>query len=69
MSVYSPHTVAFMRFSQQAFSQSENVTSLSVSLVLDAFGGNGTGTAAISQDIVEQITAFAGAGDTATGKS
>ena len=58
------HAVAFMRFSQSAYSQDENSSSLSVSLVLEPFGGS----AEITQDIVEQIIAFAEAGDTATGK-
>ena len=62
------HAVAFMRFSQSAYSQDENNSSLSVSLVLDPFGGSGSGSAAITQDIVEQIIAFTQAGDTATGK-
>ena len=57
-----------MRFSQSAYSQDENNSSLSVSLVLDPFGGSGSGSAAITQDIVEQIIAFTQAGDTATGK-
>ena len=61
------HAVAFMRFSQSAYSQDENNSSLSVSLVLDPFGGSGNGSAAITQDIVEQIIAFAQEGDTATG--
>ena len=60
--------VAFMRFSQSAYSQGENSSSLSVSLVLDPFGGSGSGSAEITQDIVEVIIAFAQAGDTATGK-
>jgi len=55
-----------MRFSQSAYSQGENSSSLSVSLVLDPFGGFGSGSAEITQDIVEVIIAFAG--DTATGK-
>jgi len=62
------HAVAFMRFSQSAYSQDENNSSLSVSLVLDPFGGSGSGSANITQDIVEQIIAFAQAGNTATGK-
>ena len=64
----SSHAVAFMRFSQSAYSQSENNSPLSVSLTLDAFGGSGSGSAAITQDIVGQIIAFAQAGNTATGK-
>jgi len=62
------HAVAFMRFSQSAYSQDEDSSSLSVSLVLDPFGGSGGGSAEITQDIVEVIIAFAQAGDTATGK-
>ena len=54
-------TVAIMRFSQSAYSQLESITPLSVSLVLDATSGT------ITQAIVEQITASAQAGDTATG--
>ena len=57
-----------MRFSQSAYSQDENNSPLSVSLILDAFGGSGSGSAAITQDIVGQIIAFAQAGNTATGK-
>ena len=57
-----------MQFSQSAYSEGENNGSLSVSLVMDSFGGSGNGSAAITQDIVEQIIAFAQAGDTATGK-
>ena len=57
-----------MRFSQSAYSQSENSSPLSVSLVLDAFGGSGSGSTAITQDIVGQIIAFSQAGNTATGK-
>ena len=57
-----------MRFSQSAYSQSENNSPLSVSLVLDPFGGSGSGSAQITQDIVGQIIAFAQAGNTATGK-
>jgi len=41
---------------------------LSVSLVLDTFGGSGSGSAAITQDIVGQVIAFAQAGNTARGK-
>ena len=51
-----------MRFSQAAYSQLSCVTPLSVSLVLDAASGTTT------QAIVEQITASAQTGDTATGK-
>jgi len=57
-----------MRFSQSAYSQDENMSPFSVRLVLDPFGGSGSGTAATTQDIVEQITAFAQMGDTATGR-
>ena len=57
-----------MRLSQSAYSQGENNSPLSVSLVLDPFGGSGSGTAAITQDIVGQITAFSQAGDNATGE-
>ena len=60
--------VAFMRFSQSAYFQGENNSPLSVSLVLDTFGGSGSGSAAITQDIVGQVISFAQAGDTATGK-
>ena len=62
------HAVAFMRFSQSAYSQDENSSSLSVSLVFEPFGGSGGGSAEITQNIVEQIIAFAQAGNTATGK-
>lgn len=61
------HTVAVMQFSQLTYSQPEDLTPLQVNLVLLPFGGSGTGSASITQDIVEQITAFAQAGDTATG--
>ena len=57
-----------MRFSLAAYSQSESITPLSVSLVLDAFGGTGTGPSSITQNIDEQITALVQVGDTATGK-
>ena len=57
-----------MQFSQSAYSQDENNSSLSVRLVLEPFGGSGSGSAAITQDIVEQIVASTQAGDTATGK-
>ena len=57
-----------MRFSQSAYSQSENNSPLSVSLVLDTFGGSGGASAAITQDIVGQIIAFSQGGNTATGK-
>ena len=67
LTVLSP-AVAFMRFSQSAFSQDENVSPLSVSLVLDPFGGSGSGSAAITQDILQQIIAFSQGGNTATGK-
>ena len=56
-----------MRFSQSAYSQSET-SQLSVSLVLDPFGGSGGGLAAITRPIVEEITAFVQMGDTATSK-
>ena len=62
------HAVAFMRFSQSAYSQGENNNSLSVSLVLDSFGGSGSGLAEITHNVVEQIIAFAQAGNTATGE-
>jgi len=64
----SSHAVAFMRFSQSAYSQDESNSPLSVSLTLDAFGGSGSGSATITQDIVGQIIAFAQAGNTATSK-
>jgi len=57
-----------MRFSQSAYSQSENAGSLLVTLVLDPFGGSGTGPDSITQDIVEQIIARVEVGDTAIGK-
>ena len=57
-----------MRFSLAAYSQSETISPLSVSLVLDAFGGTGTGPSSITQDIDEQITALVLAGDIATSK-
>ena len=52
-----------MRFSQSAYSQSENISPLVVSLVLDTTSGTTT------QEIVAQIAASAQAGDTATGKN
>ena len=61
------HTVAFMRFTQSSYSQDETITPLSVRLVLDTFGGIGSGTQSITQNIIEEITAFAQGGDTATG--
>ena len=67
LTVLSP-AFAFMRFSQSAFSQDENVSPLSVSLVLDPFGGSGSGSAAITQDILQQIIAFSQGGNTATGR-
>ena len=67
-SVDLSHAVAFMRFSQSAYSQGENNNSLSVSLVLDPFGGSGNGSAAITPDIVQQITAFAQTSDSAPGE-
>ena len=51
-----------MRFSQSAYSQSESISPLVVSLVLD--GTSGTTT----QEIVAQIAAGVQSGDTATGK-
>jgi len=57
-----------MRFSQSAYTQDESSSSLSVSLVLDPFGGSGNGSAEITQDIVQQITAFAQTSDNATGE-
>ena len=51
-----------MRFSQPTYSQSESISPLSVSLVLDATSG------VAAQAVVAQITASAQAGDTATGK-
>ena len=63
-----PYTVAFMRFSLAAYSQLESNTTLAVSLVLDAFGGTGTGPSSITQNIDGQITALVQVGDTATGK-
>ena len=62
------YAVAFLQFSQLAYSQDENNSPLSVSLVLDPFGDSGSGSATISQGIVGQIIAFAQAGNTATGK-
>lgn len=56
------YTVAIMRLSQSTYSQSENISSLSVNLVLNATSGRTT------QEIVGQITAHSQAGDTATGK-
>ena len=59
------HTVAFLRFQQSSYSQSESISPLSVNLVLDATSGTTT------QAIVAQIAASAqaAAGDTATGKA
>ena len=57
-----------MRFLQSAYSQFENAGPLPVTLVLDPFGGSGTGPDSITQDIVEQIIARVEAGDTAIGK-
>ena len=62
------HAVAFIRFSQSAYSQDENSNSLLVSLELHSFGGSGSGSAEITQDIFEEVVAFAQGGDTATGK-
>ena len=57
------HTVPIvLRFSQSAYSQSESVSPLSVSLVLDTTSGVAV------QAVVAQITASAQGGDTATGK-
>ena len=56
-------TVGTLRFSQSAYSQSENITSLLVSLVLDTTSGTTT-----TQEIIAQISAGVQAGDTATGK-
>lgn len=53
-----------MQFSQSSYFQSENITPLSVSLVLESFAGS----VGLTQDIVEEITAFAQEIDTATGK-
>ena len=66
--VVSFHAVAFMRFRLAAYSQSESITPLQVDLVLDPFGGTGTGSQSITRDIIEQITALVQVGDTATGK-
>ena len=66
--VISFRAVAFMRFTLAAYSQNESNTTLSVNLVLDPFGGTGTGPQSITQDILEAITALVPAGDTATGK-
>ena len=60
------HAVAFMRFSQSAYSQNENNNSLSVSLVLEAFGGSGSGSAEITQNI--KIIVCVQANNTATSK-
>jgi len=60
--------IAFMRFLQSAYSVFENTGPLPVTLVLDPFGGSGTGPDSITQDIVEQIIARVEAGDTAIGK-
>ena len=62
------HTVPFIRFTQQEYTQNEDSSPLSVSLVLDPFGGSGFGSSSISQAIVCQIVASAQLGDTATGK-
>ena len=53
-------TVALIRFTQTLYSQHENMSPLSVNLVLES--------AILAQVIVVQITAFAQVGDTATGK-
>ena len=56
------HTVPIvLRFSQSAYSQSESVSPLSVSLVLDASSGVAV------QAVVAEITASAQGGDTSTG--
>jgi len=68
MLIVLSHAVAFIQFSQSAYTQDENSSSLSVSLVLDPFSGSGSGSTAITQDIVEQIIAFVQVGNTATGK-
>ena len=57
-----------MRFPQPAYSQEEDITPLSFSLVLESINGTGTGLGSLTQDIVQQITAFVAVGDTATGK-
>ena len=57
------HTVAIMRFSQSAYSQSESISPLLVSLVLDTTSG------ATTQEIVAQIANGVQAGDTATGNN
>ena len=57
-----------MQFSQSTYSQSENTGPLVVSLVLEPFGGTGTGSASITQNVVANITASVQAGDTAVGK-
>ena len=56
-----------MQFQQATYTQSESITPLSVALVLNPFGGTGTGPSSITQNIVEQITAEVQMGDTATG--
>ena len=61
--IYSAHTVPIsMRFSQPTYSQSESLSPLSVSLVLDATSGVAV------ESVVAQITASSQAGDTATGE-
>jgi len=60
--------VPFIRFTQQEYTQNENSSPLSVSLVLDPFGGGGFGPSSISQAIVCQIVASAQLTNTATGK-
>ena len=62
------HTVPFIRFTQQEYTQNEDSSPLSVSLVLDPFCGSGSGPSSISQAIVCQIVASVQPGDTATGK-
>ena len=57
-----------MRFLLPAISVFENAGPLSVTLVLDPFGGSGTGPDSITQYIVEQIIARVEVGNTAIGK-
>ena len=62
-SIYSAHTVPIsLRFSQSSYSQSESLSPLSVSLVLDSTSG------VAEQAVVARITASSQAGDTATGE-
>lgn len=53
-----------MQFSQSSYFLSESTSLLSVSLVLESFAGS----VGLTQDIVEEITAFAPEIDSATGK-